>query len=88
MESSFRATRDGVQATLLHNEALRPVGEIATEVLQQVRPYAQALQAEAALDEVQWLLTTGGGATRQRCAHARWGMQGLLQLLVAETGER
>ena len=31
MESSFRAARDGVQATLLHNETLRPVGEIATE---------------------------------------------------------
>lgn len=87
MESSFRAARDGVQATLLHNGTLQPVAQITTDVLQQVRPYAQALNAEAALDEVQWLLASGGGATRQRRAHTRWGMQGLLELLIAETGE-
>jgi carboxylate-amine ligase len=86
MESSFRAARDGVQATLLHDGEHRSVVEITNEVLQHVRPYARALDAEAALDEVQWLLATGGGATRQRRARARWGMQGMLEALVAETG--
>jgi glutamate---cysteine ligase / carboxylate-amine ligase len=88
MESSFRAARDGVQATLLHNGSLRPVAQITAEVLAQVRPPARALHAEAALDEVQWLLATGGGGARQRQAFARWGMPGLLELLVAETDGR
>ncbi len=87
MESMFRAARDGVGATLLRDGALRPVAQFATEVARQVRPYARELHAEAALDEVQWLLSTGGGAARQRCAFARWGMDGLLEFLVRETGE-
>ncbi len=86
MESMFRASRDGVQATLLHDRALRPVAQIATEVVRKVRPFARELHAEAALDEVHWLLSTGGGAARQRCAFARWGMEGLLEFLVRETG--
>ncbi len=88
MESSFRAARDGVQASLLHNGSLRPVAQIAADVLAQVRPYARALHAEAALDEIRWLLATGGGAARQRQAFARWGMAGLLEILVAETDGR
>jgi glutamate---cysteine ligase / carboxylate-amine ligase len=88
MESSFRSARDGVQASLLHNGSLRPVAHITAEVLTQVRPHARALHAEAALDEVQWLLATGGGAARQRQAFARWGMAGLLEFLVAETDGR
>lgn len=87
MESMFRAERDGVAATLLRDGALRPVAQIAAEVVQEVRPYARELHAEAALDEVQWLVACGGGAGRQRLAHARWGMDGLLDFLVQETGE-
>jgi carboxylate-amine ligase len=87
MESMFRAARDGVAATLLRDGTLRPVAQIAAEIVQAVRPYARELHAEAALDEVQWLRATGGGAARQRRAFARWGMDGLLEFLVRETGE-
>jgi carboxylate-amine ligase len=87
MESMFRASRDGIAATLLRDGALRPVAHSAEEVLQLVRPHARELHAEAALDEVQWLLATGGGAARQRQAFARWSMNGLLEFLVRETGE-
>ncbi|MGO9788099.1 MAG: YbdK family carboxylate-amine ligase [Solirubrobacteraceae bacterium] len=85
MESMFRATRDGVRATLLHDGVLRPVPEIASDILQRAYPPARELGADDALDEVRWLLETGGGATRQRDAHTRWGMHGLLAFLVEET---
>ena len=85
MESSFRASRDGVAATLLHDGQLRPVAQIAADVVDRIRPHARALRCEAALDEVQWLVETGGGAARQRETFARVGMRGLLATLVAET---
>ena len=85
MESSFRAARDGVRASLLHDGALRPVAQIAADVLTRIRPHARALHVEAALDEVRWLLATEGGAARQRQAFARSGMAGLLAFLVGET---
>ena len=90
MESMFRATRDGVGATLLHDGALKPVPEIAAEILARVTPQARELGGGDALEEVRWLLEAGGGAARQRDVHARRGMAGLLRFLVAETsgGER
>jgi glutamate---cysteine ligase / carboxylate-amine ligase len=88
MESSFRAARDGIGASLLYDEALRPVGQITHELLARVRPNARAMHAEAALDEVEWLVRSAGGATRQRQAFACWGMAGLLEFLVGETGAR
>ncbi|MGO9971548.1 MAG: YbdK family carboxylate-amine ligase [Solirubrobacteraceae bacterium] len=87
MESMFRAARDGVRAKLLRDGALRPIAQIAEEVVAQVRPHARELHAEAALDEVQWLVATEGGAQRQRRAFGAWGMDGLLEFLVRETGE-
>jgi gamma-glutamyl:cysteine ligase YbdK (ATP-grasp superfamily) len=50
MKSSFRAARDGVQASLLHDASLRPVLQITAEVLAQVRPHARARRAEAAAE--------------------------------------
>ena len=85
MESSFRAARDGLGATLLHDGALRPVPEIARAAMQRARPFARELGAEAALDLVERLLAEGGGADRQRAAHAAGGMPGLLRHLVDET---
>ena len=85
MESSFRAARDGMQSTLLHRRRLRPAGEIAHEVMSEIRPLARELNVEAALDEVHWLLETGGGAGRHRRVVAERGMTELLALLVAET---
>src|SRR3954447_10957066 len=78
MESSFRAARDGLDATLWWDGALRPVAEIARSVI-------AALPAGPGLDEVERMLREGNGAARQRAAFARGGMQALLAQLVAET---
>jgi len=88
MESSFRAARDGIHATLLHRGRLRPVGEVATEIVREVRLLARELGVEETLDDVHWLLETGGGADRHRRVVAERWMAGLLALLVAETSGR
>jgi glutamate---cysteine ligase / carboxylate-amine ligase len=85
MESSFRAARDGLAATLLHDGALRPVPEIAAAAVARAAPYARELGSGDALDEVARLLARGGGADRQRAAFARGGMPAVLRLLADET---
>jgi carboxylate-amine ligase len=85
MESSFRAARDGVAATLWHDGALRPVAEVARAAMDRARPFARELGSEDALDQVARILAEGGGADRQRAAFARGGMPALLEHLAAET---
>jgi carboxylate-amine ligase len=85
MQSSFRAARDGLDATLWHDGALRPVRQIAEMTLAVARPYARDLSSEDILDEVERLLVEGNGAMRQRAAFARDGMPGVLADLVART---
>ena len=86
MESSFRAARDGLAATLLYDNALRPVREIARAAVARARPFAAELGVADALGEVERELEqTGGGADRQRAAFARGGMRAVLELLAAET---
>ncbi len=75
-ESSFRAARDGLAATLWHEGALRPVPEIARSVVAD-------LEGEG-LDELERLLAEGNGAARQRRAHVAGGMPALLATLVEE----
>jgi carboxylate-amine ligase len=79
MESSFRAARDGLAATLWHDGALRPVPEVARAALADLEG--------AGLDEVERMLREGNGALRQRAAHARGGIQEVLATLVAEARE-
>jgi glutamate---cysteine ligase / carboxylate-amine ligase len=78
-ESSFRAARDGLAATLWHDGALRPVPEIAEAILRD-------LPGEG-LDEVRRLLADGNGALRQRRDHERGGMRALLTGLVDEAAQ-
>jgi glutamate---cysteine ligase / carboxylate-amine ligase len=85
MESSFRAARDGLRATLLHDGALRPVPEIARAAVQRALPYAREVGGEGQLELIERLLREGGGADRQRAAHAAGGMPGLLRHLADET---
>jgi glutamate---cysteine ligase / carboxylate-amine ligase len=85
MESSFRAARDGLAATLHHDGALRPVHEIARAAVARARPAARELGSDGALDEVERVLAEGGGADRQRAAFRRGGMRAVLELLAAET---
>ncbi|HVL97659.1 MAG TPA: YbdK family carboxylate-amine ligase [Solirubrobacteraceae bacterium] len=84
-ESSFRAGRDGLDATVYTAGARRPVRELAAEALAAARPYARDVGAEAALEEVERILREGNGADRMRAAHARGGMPAVLSHLVAET---
>ena len=85
IQSSFRAARDGLDATLWRDGALRPAREIVRETLEDARPYARDLGSADALDEVERLLAEGNGATRQRRAFARGGLPAVLADLVAET---
>jgi glutamate---cysteine ligase / carboxylate-amine ligase len=85
MESSFRAGRDGLDATVWWRDRLAPVREIAQDVLELARPYARELEDEDALDEVERIVREGGGADRMREAHAAGGMEGVLSRLAEET---
>lgn len=85
MESSFRAARDGLGATIWWDGAMRPVPEVARSAISLARPYARELGSEAALEEVERVLVEGNGAMRQRAAFARGGMPALLSGLVRET---
>jgi carboxylate-amine ligase len=79
-ESSFRAARDGVHATLLHDGALRPVAEVAAAALARAGD-------DPALEEVSRLVADGAGADRRRAAFARGGMDAVLRELAAETAD-
>jgi glutamate---cysteine ligase / carboxylate-amine ligase len=87
MESSFRAGRDGLDATIWSRGELRPVRTVAADVLALARPYARGLGSEAALVEVDRILHEGNGADRMRVMHAAGGMPALLERLVADTAE-
>jgi glutamate---cysteine ligase / carboxylate-amine ligase len=69
-QSSFRASRDGLDALLHDGRRLRPVRELAREAL-----------ADAGLDGGE----LGGGADRQRAALKSSGVPGLLRWLVKDT---
>jgi carboxylate-amine ligase len=85
MESSFRAARDGLEARVWHEGALRPVPEVARATVKLAMPYAREQGAEAALEEVERILVEGNGAARRRAAYARGGMDEVLADLVQET---
>jgi glutamate---cysteine ligase / carboxylate-amine ligase len=87
MESSFRAARDGLDATLWYDGAMRPVTEVARATLARSRPYAREIGSEDALAEVDRLLARGGGAARQRAAFDRGGMTAVLAGLADETAQ-
>ena len=87
-ESSFRASRDGLDATILHDGALRPLRDVARAPVESVAGHARELGAEDALAGIERILTEGGGAARQRAAAARGGMEELLATLVRDTEAR
>ena len=86
-ESSFRASRDGIEATLLDEGELRPVREIARRTIERVAPAARELGGEDALQGIERMLAEGGGAARQRNALRDGGIEAVLEQLVAETEE-
>jgi carboxylate-amine ligase len=82
-ESSFRAGRDGLEATIWWDGALRPLREIAAETLEVARRYARG----DGLEEVDRIVRDGNGADRMRRSHAVGGMPAVLARLVAESAE-
>jgi carboxylate-amine ligase len=84
VESSYRAGRDGLDATVWHDGALRPVRErivAATELARRHTP------AEPALEEIERILRDGNGADRMRAAHAEGGMPRVLHRLIEQSAE-
>jgi carboxylate-amine ligase len=79
-ESAFRATRDGVGATVWSDGGLRPLGELAADAVDRARPYVGD-----AVDDVLRIVRDGNGADRQRASFDRGGMDEVLTELVAET---
>jgi glutamate---cysteine ligase / carboxylate-amine ligase len=84
-ESSFRAARDGVAATLYHQGSLRPLTEVARDAVAAARAALGGIGGEDALEGIGRILSSGGGAGVQRAAHGRGGMDALLKDLVART---
>jgi carboxylate-amine ligase len=85
MEASFAAARDGLDARLPFDGSMRPARDVARAALERARPWARELGSEPVLEGIERIVREGNGADRQRVAHARGGMQAMLDLLVAET---
>jgi carboxylate-amine ligase len=84
-ESSFRASRDGIDATILHEGRLAPLPDVARATVGAVRGHAREIGSDAALEGVERILREGGGAARQRAIVAADGLDALLDRLVRET---
>jgi glutamate---cysteine ligase / carboxylate-amine ligase len=82
VESSFRAGRDGLDATVWHDGALRPVRERIAAALEIARPHTPAPDA---LEEIERIAREGNGADRMRAAHAEGGMPRVLHRLIEES---
>ncbi|HZO58633.1 MAG TPA: YbdK family carboxylate-amine ligase [Solirubrobacterales bacterium] len=87
-ESSFRASRDGLDATIRHDGRMRPLRDVARSTVESVAGHARELGAEDALAGVERILSEGGGAARQRAAAQRGGLPELLAQLVRDTEAR
>jgi carboxylate-amine ligase len=81
-ETSFRASRDGIGATLFWRGSLRTVTEIAREALDVARAH---LEDPGPLEEIERILREGNGADRMRAAHAEGGLRKVLERLAEET---
>ena len=85
-ESIFQATSHGLAARLLVDGGLRPVPELARAAVELARGHLRELGSpEAPLEEIERILSEGGGADRQRAAFARGEMPAVLALLASET---
>jgi carboxylate-amine ligase len=86
-ESSFQATRHGLDAMLLNRRCEPvPARELAIECLQMAGTVAGELECETELQHVEVIIEEGSGADLQRRVHADGGMEALLAYVVSETG--
>ena len=85
-ESSFQATRHGLEAKLLDRSGEPvPARDLGRKCLETVDSAAQELGCERELEYIALILEEGSGADLQRQVHAAAGMEGLLDFLVDET---
>jgi glutamate---cysteine ligase / carboxylate-amine ligase len=85
-ESSFQATRHGLQATLLDRDAEPvPARDLANRTLELASAVADELECGAELATVQAILDDGNGAEQQRAVFEEGGMKALLDFLVERT---
>lgn len=85
-ESSFQATRHGLDAKLMNRRGdLMPARDLARETLAEAARLAAELGCGEELAQVEPILEEGSGADVQRQIHCREGMEGLLSYLVDET---
>jgi carboxylate-amine ligase len=87
-ESSFRASRDGVAATILDDGRLRPLADLARATVESVRGHVREIGSDDALEGIERILRGGGAASRQRAIAAADGVGGLVERLVRETEGR
>jgi len=85
-ESYFQAGRHGLEARLMvDDENAAPAREVAARVLEELRPYARRLGAEARFERIERIVAEGNGADVQRRAHSKGGIEGLLEDLARRT---
>jgi carboxylate-amine ligase len=84
-ESIFWATSHGLDARLYGGGRLQTVPELARDAVDIARQHLRELDAEAPLEEIDRILTEGGGADQQRKAFADGGMEAVLSRLVQDT---
>jgi carboxylate-amine ligase len=85
-ESSFQATRHGLESQLLNRDGERvPARSLGGQCLDMAATAAAEFDCEQELEYVAAMLQNGSGAGVQRRVHANHGMQGLLAFLVRET---
>ena len=74
--SSFRAARDGLDAEIYYDGGPQPLREVAGRVLAKLAARIPSSRASRRI------VSEGNGAARQRAAHERGGMPGLLRYLA------
>ena len=84
-EASFRAIRDGLDASYSIGGPLRRVTDHARDALDLASGYAYKLDCVDELQHVERILAEGNGAVRQRRAFEEGGMPAVLELLAAES---
>ena len=85
-ESSFQATRYGLDAQLLSRAGdLSGARDLGRACLEEAMAFAPELNCEGELQYVETMLDEGSGADLQRRAHADGGTEGVLSYLLVET---
>jgi carboxylate-amine ligase len=87
-ESSFQATRHGLEAGLLDRSGERvPARDLARRSLEEAASVSDELGCTDQLGQIERMLEEGSGADIQRREYERGGMKGLLAFLASASME-